>query len=151
MNKRSSIRLNRRPSVKSSASFATNRRGGVTVEMALTVGLAFFFFFAALEFSRVAMIRHTVDHATYEAARIGVVPGATVAQIEAKARQVLGTAFMRRLEISVTPNPIQPTSKSVSVSIAVPLDQNLLAPAVFFAGKRFERTFTMQRELATRN
>ena len=123
-----------------------SRSGLVTVELALTAGLAFFFFFAALEFARVSMIRHTVDHAAYEAARVGIVPGATAAQVEAKARQVLGTAALRVFDLAVSPSPIQLGARTVTVTISVPLERNLFAPARFFAGKRFERSFTMQRE-----
>lgn len=122
------------------------RAGVVTVELALTLGLAFFFFFAALEFSRVSMIRHTVDHAAYEAARTGIVPGATVAQVEAKARQVLATGALRVFDLTITPSPIPRSAPTITVKIGVPLDRNLFAPANFFGGKRFERSFTMQRE-----
>lgn len=126
------------------------RRGGLTVEFALTSGLVFFFFFAAMEFSRVAQLRHTVDHATYEACRAGVVPGVTVQQVEDRARQVMGTAFARNVSIQVQPNPIRSDSAKISVTIGVPLDQNLFVPARFFGGKRFDRTFTMERELASK-
>lgn len=126
------------------------RRGGLTVEFALTIGLAFFFFFAAMEFSRVAQLRHTVDHATYEACRSGVIPGATAEQVEARARQVMGTAFARNLNVQVQPNPIRSDTAKISVTVGVPLDQNLFVPARFFGGKRFDRTFTMERELASK-
>ena len=129
---------------------ADRRRGGLTVEFALTVGLVFFFFFAAMEFSRVAHLRHTVDHATYEACRAGVVPGITADQVEARARQVMGTAFARNVNIQVQPNPIRSDSAKISVTVGVALDQNLFTPARFFGGKRFERTFTMERELASK-
>lgn len=127
-----------------------HRRGGLTIEFALTIGLAFFFFFAAMEFSRVAQLRHTVDHATYEACRAGVVPGATAQQVEARARQVMGTAFARNVNVQVSPNPIRSDSAKISVTVGVALDQNLFTPARFFGGKRFDRTFTMERELASK-
>ena len=60
------------------------RPGAVLVEMAITSSLAFLFFFAALEFCRVAMIRHTVENALYEGARTGIVPGATTAEVSTK-------------------------------------------------------------------
>jgi hypothetical protein len=128
----------------------TARRGGLTVEFALTISLAFFFFFAAMEFCRVAQLRHAVDHATYEACRAGIIPGATVQRVEAKAREVMGTTFARNLDVRVQPNPIRPDSDKISVTVGVPLDQNLFVPARFFAGKRFDRTFTMERELASK-
>ncbi len=106
----------------------TARQGGLLVEFALTIGLAFFFFFAAMEFSRVAQLRHTIDHATYEACRVGVVPGATAEQVEARARQVMGTAFSRNFTVQVSPNPIRTDSPTISVTVGMPLDQNLITP-----------------------
>ncbi len=123
-----------------------NRHGAAAVEFALTAGLAFFFFFAALEFCRVAMIRHTVENALYEGARAGIVPGATAANVTTRAQNILGTLGLRSVTIQVTPNPIIATTQTVQVRIQVPLNQNLFGPAKFFSGKTIDRTFTMQRE-----
>ncbi len=138
-----------KPSLRSHKS-RRRRSGAVVVEFAITLPVMFLFFFAAIEFCRVAMIRHTVDHAAYEAARVGAVPGATNAKVEAKAREVLGQIGLRNVTLSTQPNPLTPKSTTLTVSIGVPLDTNLFSPARFFGGKRFERTFTMQRELAVR-
>ncbi len=123
-----------------------NRRGAVAVEMAITSGLVFFFFFAALEFCRVAMMRHTVEHALYEGARQGIIPGATAAEVESKARSVLRTIGVGSAKIKVTPATITNATREVSVRIEMPLDRNLFAPAFFFKGKSLDRTFVMQRE-----
>ncbi len=122
------------------------RQGAVLVEMALTIGLAFFFFFAALEFCRVSMIRHTVEHALYEGARAGIVPGATVSEVQTRARNVLRTVGLSTINIDVTPSVLTQSTRDVSVRIRLPLDQNLYAPAFFFRGRTLDRTLTMQRE-----
>lgn len=124
----------------------TDRRGAVAVEMAMTSGLVFFFFFAALEFCRVAMMRHTVEHALYEGARQGIIPGATVAEVESKARSVLRTIGVGSANVTVAPAILDNTTREVSVRIQMPLDRNLFAPAFFFRGKSIDRTFVMQRE-----
>ncbi len=116
------------------------------MEFALTAGLAFFFFFAALEFCRVAMIRHTVENALYEGARAGIVPGATVANVSNRAQEILNTLGLRNVSIEVTPNPIRDTTQNVRIRIQVPLDRNLFGPAKFFSGRTVDRTFQMQRE-----
>ena len=123
-----------------------NRHGAVAVEMAITSGLVFFFFFAALEFCRVAMMRHTVEHALYEGARQGIIPGATAAEVESKARSVLRTIGVGTANITVTPAAITNSTREVAVRIEMPLDRNLFAPAFFFRGKSLDRTFVMQRE-----
>ncbi len=116
------------------------------MEFALTSGLAFFFFFAAFEFSRVAMLRGTVDNAIYEAGRVGVLPGATVADVERKCRAILATCLVRTATVTVTPNPIQESSLNLTVRVDLPLDQNLFAPGLFFQGKTISRSLTMERE-----
>ncbi len=122
------------------------RRGTVAVEMAVTIGMAFFFFFAALEFCRVSMLRHTVEHALYEGARRGIVPGATASQVQAKARSVLRTIGVNSATIDITPAIIDTSTPEIAVRIRLPLDQNLFAPAFFFRGLALDRTFVMQRE-----
>ena len=122
------------------------RRGAVAVEMAITVGLVFFFFFAALELCRVSMMRHTVEHALYEGARQGIVPGATATDVQTKAQGVMRTIGIRTAAIDVTPSVIDNSTPEVSVRIRMPLDQNLFAPAFFFRGLTLDRTFVIQRE-----
>jgi Flp pilus assembly protein TadG len=122
------------------------RRGTATVELAITVGLAFFFFFAALEFSRVAMIRHSVENALYEGARKGIVPGTTPTEIRTAATGILRTVGISGASIDVSPATIQNDTPEVSVRIRVPLDRGLFAPAFFFLGKSLDRTMVMQRE-----
>jgi Flp pilus assembly protein TadG len=128
-----------------------HRSGAVTVELALTISLAFFFFFSALEFSRVAMIRHTIEHAVYEGARQGVVPGGTANDIQQEVQRVLRTVGIRRSTTTVTPQNIQLNTPEVEVKVNVPLDGNLFLPALFFRSKVLERSFTMQRETQANN
>ena len=125
-----------------------DRSGAVLVEFALTVGLAFFFFFAAFEFCRISMIRHSVENALYEGARQGILPGATADEVKAAATRVLGTVGLRGATIDVVPATIQNSSPTVSVRIRLPLDRGLFGPAFFFIGKSLDRTFEMQRERA---
>lgn len=137
------MRISRRPLGKQKSI----RRGAALVEFALTVGLAFFFFFAAIEFSRVSMIRHTLDNAVYEASRVGILPGTTEAEVESKARQILATVGVRNATIEITPTPIQLTSPTVVVSITLPLEQNLYAPPFFFKGLTLKSSLSMRREI----
>ena len=131
---------------RKSSHFKKQRRGAVMVEMAITSGLVFFFFFAALEFCRVSMIRHTVENALYESARQGIVPGATSTEIQSTARRVLSRIGISGANIEVSPTNIQNSTPEVSVRIRLPLDRGLFAPALFFVGKSLDRTLVMQRE-----
>lgn len=122
------------------------RRGAVTVEMALTAGLAFMFFFASLEFCRVSMIRHTTEHALYEGARRGIVPGATATEVQSEVQSVLRTIGVSGATITVTPSTILSDTRDVTVRVQLPLDRGLFAPALFFKGKTLDKSLVMQRE-----
>ena len=123
-----------------------HRPGAVLVEMAITSGLVFMFFFAALEFCRVWMIRHSVENALYEGGRRGIIPGATPAQVQATARNVLLTIGITGATIDVSPAVIDNSTRDITVRIRLPLDRGLYAPANFFIGKSLDRTLVMQRE-----
>lgn len=122
------------------------RQGAVAVEFAITASLAFLFFFGAFEFSRVAMIRGTIDNAIYEGARLGITPGATATEVENKVREILGYSLVKVADITVQPNPILFDSKTVFVKVDLPLDRNTFSPANFFNGKSVVRSIQMKRE-----
>jgi hypothetical protein len=110
------------------------------------LSIAIFFFFASLEFCRTAMIRHTVNNAIYEGARVGTLPGSTVADVERKCNEILSSIGLRNAEIIVSPNPIQHTTSQVTVTVTIPVSQNLFAPSLFFRNARMTNSLTMQCE-----
>jgi Flp pilus assembly protein TadG len=118
----------------------------VTVEFALTVPLLFMIVFAAIEFSRVNVIRHTVDNAAYEGARDGVYPGATAADVRATAQSILNAVGTAGAVITVTPSNIQENTPEVTVRVEVPLDQNGWIFPSFFAGRTLTGSSTLARE-----
>ncbi len=82
------------------------RRGATLVEFSLVVPILFLLFFGAVEFARVAMIRHTVDNAVYEAARVAIIPGATQDEAIREARKLLNAVGIQAPSITVTPSVI---------------------------------------------
>ena len=67
---------------RNSSSRSRARRGAAAVEFAVAAPLLFLFFFSALEFGRMHMVRHTIQNASYEAARRGVSMGVDEEAIE---------------------------------------------------------------------
>lgn len=126
--------------------FARSRRGAALVEFALTAPLLFFILFASLEFARANMLRNTVEMAAYEGARRGIVPGATAEDVRDAARFPLATIFVRNASIDVEPETITDSTRTVTVTVSVPLDGNFWGPAVFFRGKTVSNSLTMPRE-----
>jgi Flp pilus assembly protein TadG len=122
------------------------RWGVVTVEFAICVPILFFMFFAALEFSRVNMIRQSVENAVYEGSRRGIVPGATAADCRTAAQNVLNTVMARNATINVTPTVITSDTPQVTVAVVVPVDSNSWVTPLFFAGKSVSNSMTLRRE-----
>lgn len=122
------------------------RSGAVTVEMAIATPLLFLLIFAAIEFSRMNMIRHTVDNAAYEAARRVIVPGADAADAEDRATQLLRTIGVRNGEIEVVPETIDNDTQEVVVTVSVPADGNGFIAPRFFQGHSFVGSCRLARE-----
>lgn len=125
---------------------AKQRTGAAMVEFAIVSPLLFLFFFGAFEFCRVAMIRHTADNAVYEAARVGIIPGASAAEAQQEAERILNSLGLRNYDVEVTPANIDRDTEEITVSVEVPLDGNSFVPNQFVGGRTIERQLTMRRE-----
>lgn len=124
-----------------------SRRGAVTVEFALVIPLFLLFAFASVEFARLNFVRHAVDNAAYEAARMAIVPGASSTDVRDRANHYLeNVAEVAGSTIVVTPDPITTTTEEVTVSISVPLDQNAWVAPKFAAGATIIRSSTLRTE-----
>jgi Flp pilus assembly protein TadG len=95
-----------------------------TVEFAITAPIVFMFFFTSYEFSRMEMVRHTVDIAAYEGARRGIVAGATSADITQRVQQVLAPISIRDVNVSINPAVITRSTRQVTVEVQVPMASN---------------------------
>ena len=116
------------------------------VEFAICAPILFLLFFAAMEFCRVAMIRHTADNAVYEGCRVGIIPGATAAEARTEAERILNSLALANTAITVTPATINRDTEEVMVRVEVPLDSNSFVPHQFTAGQSVIRQLTMRRE-----
>ena len=124
------------------------RRGTVTVEFALVMPILILFIIAGLEFSRVNMIRNTVINAAYEGARRGIVPGATAAECETAATDLLDLVDISGGTAVTSPSTIAPNTDSVTVTVAVPITTaNAFVTPQFFFGKTISAEVTLPREV----
>ncbi|TWU41237.1 TadE-like protein [Novipirellula aureliae] len=123
----------------------SQRSGAVMVEFAIVVPILFLFFFAAFEFCRVSMIRHTADNAVYEAARTAMIPGATATDARQAATAIMSSLGVSGVNVTVTPATIDRDTADVTVEIAVPLVGNSFVPIHYFRGD-IVRELTMHRE-----
>ena len=122
------------------------RRGATLVEFAIVVPVVMLFTFAAIEFTRVISIRHSVDNAVYEAARLAMVPGGTAADAQNESGRLLAAMGISDYLVDITPAVLTNDSPTVTVRISVPLDANSYLPQNFFAGRTLRRELTLRRE-----
>lgn len=123
------------------------RQGAVTVEMAIAAPILFLFVFAALEVAGMNVVRHSVDNAAYEAARRGIVPGATLADIRAEANLIMTAAGARNFTIDVAPPVITDETEELTVTVTVPVADNRWTwPRFFLRGEIISGQCHMLRE-----
>ncbi len=125
---------------------ARNRKGAAMVEFAIVAPILFLFFFAAFEFCRASMIRHTADNAVYEGARAAIIPGATAGEAQAEASLILNSLGLTNTTITVSPAALDADTEEVTVRVRVPLDDNSFLPNLFVGGVEIDRELTMVRE-----
>ena len=123
------------------------RRGAVTVEFALVAPLVFFIVFAAIEFARLNMLVNSMENACYEAARRGIIPGATVANVEAEANQILQAVGAVNSTVTVTPAVITNQTPEITVAISIPLNDNAWVTPNFTKNAVVSRSCTLTREV----
>ena len=128
-----------------------SRRGTTTVEVALTLPILLIVIFAGWEFSRINVIRNSMDNAAYEAARESMLPGATVAEIRAKGQAVLDAVGIEGAVIDVHPTVIVADTPEVSIDVRVPVSKNSLGVAKFMSSGDMTSNCTLSRELQPGN
>ena len=77
------------------------RRGAAAVEFAFVLPVIFVFFFGLWEWSRVEMVRHVTETAVFSAARHGTLPGATEAEMEQVAEDILSMYLVTNGEVTI--------------------------------------------------
>lgn len=116
------------------------------MEMAFALPLLFLFVLGSIEFSRMNVIRHTIDNAAYEAARRAIVPGSTAADAETVANGIMATVGAEGVNVVVTPAVLQLDTPEVNVNVSVDCDANGFIAPIFFAGRQLVGNATLRRE-----
>lgn len=116
------------------------------MEFAIVAPLAFLIVFGSVEFARLNMLLNSMENAAYEAARRGIVPGATAANAEDAANQILQAVGAVNANVTVTPSVFTNTTPEITVSIGIPLNDNAWISQHFTENRVLSRTCTLTRE-----
>lgn len=114
--------------------------------MAIVAPIFFFLVMASFEFGRLNVIRHTADHAAYEAARHAMVPGATAAEAEQHAARALSLVGTRGAAITIDPRVIDASVDEITVTIDIPLSQNGWVTPRFTSNKTIRAVSRLKTE-----
>ena len=123
-----------------------DRCGAVTVEFALCAVVFFMSVFTMLEFSRYVFVRHSVQMVAYEAARVGIIPGATAQHVTNRAQALLDASGVAVASVEITPNVINNATQQVSVTVSCNFADNSWLPPTFLVGKTISTTVTLEHE-----
>jgi Flp pilus assembly protein TadG len=116
------------------------------VEVALVLPILLTLFFGAIDFSRANSIRNTLENAAYEGARRAIVPGATAADVQQAAMEILTVLSIEQATITIVPNTITDATTQVTVSISVPLGSNLYASSQILSSSTLTKSCSLTRE-----
>ena len=138
----------RRSYVPSCGDLGGDRRGSISVELAVTAPILFVVFFASVEFSRLNVIKNSLENAAYEGCRVGILPGATGAKCQDAAREILNIVGTSDAIISVTPTTIQVDTPQVTVDVSLTLKTiHGFIFTQFIVGRQLQASCTLQREI----
>ncbi len=110
------------------------RRGAAAVEFAISITILLMIVFASIEFVRLNMLRQGVEHASYMAARRGIVTGATASEVQAVAEAHLSLLGVSGATVTVDPLKITDETKIVRVDVIVPTTGNTWVSPVHYSG-----------------
>lgn len=141
----------RKPSILKHRASTQRRRGesrartaATMVEFAIVANLLFLIVFTCIEFARMNMVRNLTQDAAYFAARQAIVPGATSAEADATATQIM--ASMVDDGVTVNVSALDDESEEVSVTVSVDLDSVALFTPMFLGNKTISATAVMRTE-----
>ena len=135
------------PNVRPRDARSAQRRGAETVEFAIALPVLILLVFTGIEFSRVNMIRNSIENAAYEGAREGIVPGASAADCRAAAESLLKIVQVNGAKVTVTPDPLPNSADSVEVTVTVPITTaNGYVTPRFYLGKQLSASVALGRE-----
>lgn len=116
-----------------------------TVEFAICAPLLFLVAWGCIELTRFNLMKNVTYHAAFEAARIGVKPGATVEEVIEEVEYQM-KYVCSDCEVFVSPDTIDQNTEEINVVVQVDIrDQGLVMPQ-YFSNPILEASFTIKRD-----
>jgi Flp pilus assembly protein TadG len=119
------------------------RVGAAAVEFAIVANVMFILIMTCIEFARLNMVRNLAQDAAYFGARQAVVPGATAAEAEAVADNIMSSMLSGGYTIEV--GALNEDSTEVEVTVGIQLHDVALVVPLFLPNS----TITTQAKMRT--
>lgn len=124
-----------------------NRRtGAAIVEFAVTLPIILFLLAALLEFSRVLMLKQTINSAAYEGARAAVVVGSTPQTACDSVDALMKATQLKKWVTDIDPLVFDEQTSAVTVRVAVPVADNSWITPFFFRSSVIHSSVTLITE-----
>jgi hypothetical protein len=125
-----------------------NRRAVAATELAVCLPMIVFLTMAAIETCAMLNLKKSIAIASYEGARVALIPGATNNNVVTQCNQILDDRRVKNAIINVAPN-VQTAAPGtfVNVQIEAPCDGNGPLPSMIFRGRKFISDVSMMKEL----
>ncbi len=121
------------------------RIGATAVEFALCAPLLFVVTLGCIEMTRYNLVKNVANQAAFEAARIGVKPGATVQEIIDEAKFQM-KYVCENCSVDVTPSVIDSSTDEITVVIQVDIREQGWVTPQYFDDPILEASFTIKRD-----
>ncbi len=122
------------------------RRGAYLIEFTVCASVFFMTIFACLELARFMYVRQALDQTAYEAARTGVIVGASAADVEARAASLLQAYGISYMALDVSPQTIDETTREITVSVTCDFAANSWVALHFVSTTPLVSTVTLDHE-----
>ena len=119
----------------------------MTVEFAIVANVMFVVIFGCLELTRLSLMRNLAQNAAYFAARVAIVPGATVADATNEANRILGTLGTKGVELKINNGlGLSESSTELRCEVIIDLRKNMMMMSMMPGWKEIRAVSTMKTE-----
>ena len=123
------------------------RRGSAIVEFSVTLPVFVLILLGTIEATSMIFVKQGIKIAAYEAARVALVDGSELANVNLAANQILNGRNITGTTVNVTPG-FNTASYGTPITVTVTADcasNSVIAP-MFYVGRSMNTTVTMMRE-----
>lgn len=130
------------------AAKSVQRKGAAIVELAIVLPLLLLLLMGTIEACAALHLQQSIDIASYEAVRTGLLPKSSPGLVQLTAEKFLKTRNTKGATISITPANFETAAigTTITVTISAPSDQNLPVSPFFFKGKTIVSSCSMMKE-----